>query len=80
MDNNEAEQWKSNFQRVVGQIITHMHERFVFLNQSYSYRKVLLNLLKEKGYTDEDAQDFIRLEMAEAYLQERQKHNNLSGV
>lgn len=74
---DEAAQWRSNFQRVVTQIMVHMQERFQIHNQAYSYRKVLENVLREQGHSEKDIQDFIRLEVAEAYLQERLRHKIL---
>lgn len=70
----EATRWKDNFQRVVQNIMHHMDERYKISNLAYSYRVVLLRSLQEQGYTEEEALTFLRLEIAEQYLQERIKH------
>lgn len=70
----EVRQWHDNFTRVVGNIVHHMDERYKISNLAYSYRVILLRTLIEQGYTEEEATTFLRLEMAEQYLQERIKH------
>ena len=72
----EAKKWEDLFHRLVKTIMTHMEERFVISNQAYAYRKVLFEVLTEKGYSEEDAQDFTRLSRSEVFLQERIKHFN----
>lgn len=77
---NDDVDWQKQFRAVVGQIMSNMHERFRTMNLTYSYRKVLQNSLTRLGYTQEDIDDFILLETAEAYLLERTKHEKTLGV
>lgn len=80
MKTNEDVDWKKQWESLVGGIMNHMHERFRTMNLAYSYRKVLENRLRDTGYSQEDIDDFVLLETAEAYLQERTKHEKTLGV
>lgn len=69
-----ATHWEHSFQKVITSIMLNMEERYILANQAFSYRKSLYNTLIDHGYKESEAQDFIMLEMAEAFLQERIKY------